>query len=62
VIDTANGLRLRAIDKATLMGNRGDFAGQRTWLRTFEAIGEMWAANAGDTNPGLGEYSPLRKK
>ena len=33
--------QLEAIDKATVMVGRGDMAGQRTWLRIFDAIGEM---------------------
>lgn len=33
--------QLEAVEKATLMVERGDLAGQRVWLRIFEAIGEL---------------------
>jgi hypothetical protein len=36
---------LEAIDNATLMVGRGDISGQWTWLRIFEAVGELQETN-----------------
>ena len=39
--------QLEAIDKATVKVGRGDRAGQRTWLRIYEAIGRLQSENPG---------------
>jgi hypothetical protein len=36
-----DGAQIEAIDKATLMGSRGDMAGQCTGLGVFEAITDL---------------------